>query len=97
MVTSVWSGPGGGPPRLVPLLAAAAAVTTRDRPQDCPQESAHRAVLVIAGAHALAARRAAAPGRSWRRPGLVTPPQVASVPAGQMRWVMAVAGQAAYC
>jgi hypothetical protein len=44
---------GGKPSRLIPLLAAAALVATReraqDRPRDCSQESAGRAVLVVAG------------------------------------------------
>ena len=43
MMTSLPCGPGGGRPSgLFPLLAAAAAFTTHDRPQDCPQESATR-------------------------------------------------------
>ena len=43
-----WRGGGGGRlPRLIPLLAAAAAFTTRDRAQDFAQESATGALLVI--------------------------------------------------
>jgi hypothetical protein len=49
-VTSSWAGRGGGrPSRLTPLLAVAALVTTRDWSQDCPQESACWAFLVVAG------------------------------------------------
>ena len=41
MMTSRGAGPGGQrPARLIPLLAAAMVFTTRDRPQDSPQESA---------------------------------------------------------
>ena len=63
-MTSSWAGRGGGrPSQLTPLLAVAALFTTRDRPQDCPQESAHWALLVVAGTPGTDRVAAAAPGR----------------------------------
>jgi hypothetical protein len=63
-VTSSWAGRGGGrPSRLTPLFAVAALFTTRDRPQDCPQECAHWAFLVVAGTPGTDRVVAAAPGR----------------------------------
>ena len=76
MMTPSWLGRApAAQSRLVPLLAAAAMSTTRDRSQDCPQESARRALPVIARTLG----RGSCGGRAWSCCHRRWP----SVPAGQ--------------